>query len=198
MPVQATESNGLSTGVTPDGVLATGTTLAAAATAQDAAPTTPAEESVASLPEWAQKMVSDLRQENANRRKREQEAKVKADEDKLAAERKWQELAEQRGQEIAALKTTAERYTVLSGQLRTQVEAEIAQWPDEVKGLKPAGDDVEAIVEWVEKARPIVSKLKAAPPAPGQGAAPRPSAQGRPSAGDLIQRKRQSGDYVPI
>lgn len=178
MPVQATEINGLSAGVTPAGEVPASATLAPTVTAPDAAPTTPAEQTVASLPEWAQKMVADLRQENANRRKHEQEAKAKAEEDKLAAERKWQELAEQRGQEIAALKTTAERYTALSGQLRTQVEAEIAQWPDEVKGLKPAGDDAEGLIDWANKARAVVLKMRSAGSQPGQGVTPKPAGQG--------------------
>ena len=135
-------------------------------------------DTIESLPEWAQRTIADLRKENAARRQANDEAKRKAAEEKLAAEQKWQELAEQRQQEIERLTATATRYSALSEMVRKQVDGEIAQWPDEVKSLRPAGDEVEAVIAWVEKARAVANKLKAAPPTPGQGAAPRPSGQG--------------------
>lgn len=157
-------------------------------------------DTVESLPEWAQKTIQKLRQENAARRQAVDEERRKAAEEKLAADQKWQELAAQRGQEIERLSATATRYSALSDTLRKQIDIEVAGWPDEVKSLRPESDEVETVMQWLEKARPIVAKLRTTPAtaAPGQGAAPRPSGQGRPSQGDLIQRKRASGEYTPI
>ena len=158
----------------------------------------PAADTVESLPDWAQRHIRELRAENEKRRKGEAESKRKAEEEKLAAEAKWQHLAEERGTKLSDLKQVAERYERLSTQLRQQVETEVGTWPDEVKSLRPTSGDAETLLEWAEKARPIVAKLSSTPPAPGQGAAPRPTGQNKPSQGDLIQRKRNSGDYVPI
>lgn len=146
-----------------------------------AAETVAVAEDVKSLPEWAQKHVRELRKENADWRKRESEsesARKTAEEARLADEKKWQELAENRGKEAAALKQKADAYDALQARLLEQVKAEVAQWPDEVKGMAPAEEEGGAAwLAWAEKARPLAAKLTA--PAPAQGNPLNPPAQGK-------------------
>ncbi len=135
----------------------------------------PATDTIESLPEWAQKVIKDLRTENMTRRQAADEARRKAEDDRLATERKWEELAGQRKQEIDRLNTIASRHNALSESLLRQIENEVAGWPEEVKSLRPGDADVEAVMAWLEKARPLVAKLRPSPPTPGVGATPRPA-----------------------
>lgn len=173
----------------PDPTTGETPTTPAAATAAVTTPTpqneTPAAakaDDVQSLPEWAQRLIKDLNKENAGRRKAADEAaaKVKADDEaKLAESQQWQKLAEQRKQELDALTAVSDRYTALSTEITTALEAEIAAWPEEIKTLRPADADAATLLIWVKGARPLAAKL-AAPttPAPGQSPAPKPAGNG--------------------
>jgi len=74
------------------------------------------------LPEWAQRLVKELRQENAGHRKKAKDAEelgAKAEEQRLADEKKFQELAEKRAKELDTIKAelAAERLTRLRGEV---------------------------------------------------------------------------------
>lgn len=143
----------------------------------------PAAGELASLPEWAQTVIKDLRKEQAQRRKQAQEAEAAAktaEEQQLAARQEWQKLAEQRAVELANLTPVAERYAALSSEIAAQLEAEIKTWPAEVTALRPPGADAAALMAWAKTARPLAQRLTQAsqPPVPGQGQPPKPAGQG--------------------
>lgn len=143
----------------------------------------PAAGELASLPEWAQTVIKDLRREQAQRRKQAQEAEAAAktaEEQQLAARQEWQKLAEQRAVELANLTPVAERYAALSSEITAQLEAEIKTWPAEVTALRPPDADAAALMAWAKTARPLAQRLTQAaqPPVPGQGQPPKPAGQG--------------------
>lgn len=145
-------------------------------------------ETIDSLPAWAQKQIKDLRQENERRRKAESESKRRADEERLAAEAKWQQLAEERGKEVETLRQTAERFARLSEQLVAQAEREIAAWPEEVRSVKPEAADAETLLSWVGKARLLAAKLTATA-APGHGATPKPAGSAAGAANQALRQE---------
>ena len=155
-------------------------------------------ETVEALPEWAQKLVKDLRKENEKQRQRNADEKRKADEDKLAEQQKWQELAAKREQERDALSAEAknykERYEALAAQQRAALTAETAKWPREVRDLLPDAEaDVNAYGAAVEKARPLVAALTAkTDAAPGHGTTPAPAAKAGTAAEQDAARKRMA------
>ena len=148
-----------------------------------ATPATPTE--VKDLPEWAQKLVTELRTENAQARtaktKLEKDAQA-AEEQRLANEKKWEELAGKHQSKLTQLEPQLE---TLTGRIASyealfakQLETETKAWPDEVKALDPGKDaSFEARMAWLEKARPLVAKLTATPIAQGTGRLPKPSNQ---------------------
>lgn len=154
--------------------------------AQPDKPATPAE-GLDALPEWAQQEIRNLRSEAAKHRTAKaaaQKAAEEAEEARLAEEKKFQELAEKRQGQIAALEPKAQLADALTERIRAQVDAEIAEWPEEVKALLPQGDESQAVgvlefLTLVEKARPLAARLKEPEtPAPGNSPRPAPSGQG--------------------
>ena len=137
-------------------------------------------ETVESLPEWAQKLVRDLRKENEKRRQQADAERTQAEEKRLADEKRWQELAEQRARERDELKPYREKYEALAAQRKVELVAETAKWPAEVKALLPGEDaDVTALCDAIVKARPLVKALEGkADAAAGQGVTPRPAGVG--------------------
>lgn len=134
------------------------------------------------LPEAARKLIADLRAENAahRRAKQESEAAAKLAEDKrLEAEKRFEELAQQRAAKIAELEPIASRYEALAAKLTADMEREIAKLPPEIKAMRPEGD-LDTLIEWTEKAKALAAKMQAAA-APGHAAPPRPAADLRPS-----------------
>jgi hypothetical protein len=112
-------------------------------------------------------------------------AEQKAAADKRAAEEKaladnaeWKTLADQRAAELETTKAQAAAATAYAKRLNTMADAEIAGWPDEVKGTDPGAANVEARLDWLEKMRPLAKRLAALPKAPtteagaGNGAPP--------------------------
>lgn len=105
-------------------------------------------------------------------------AEQEAQEQALADQQEWKELAETRGTKLSELEGAQERLDKLSGVLSASLASEIAAWPDEVKALDPGEDaPIEDRIAWAEKARPVVAKLTSAP-APGNGPSPKPSGSG--------------------
>lgn len=128
-------------------------------------------ETVESLPDWAQRLVKDLRKENEKRRQAIDNERQQAEEKRLADEKKWQELAEQRAKERDEYKPYRERYEALATQQRAALMAETAKWPAEVKALLPGDDaDVQVLADAVAKARALVAALNGKTVEQAQGA----------------------------
>jgi hypothetical protein len=146
---------------------------------------------VAALPANVKNMIEELRKENADHRKAKGAAEVAAkaaEEHRLTQNAEWQKLAEQRKGQIDELQPQAEMATRLVSLVQAQINAEIADWPEQVKNMAPAGEvSVTAMLEWVEKARPLARELLGDKPAtPGNGRRPAPvtSAQQSKAASD--------------
>lgn len=168
---------------------ATGATPQAGATEQGSAPaTTPGK--VEDLPEWAQSMVAELRRENAGHRTKAKEAETAAaaaEEQRLASQQQWQELAESRQARLAELEPKSALADALTERIAARINAEIAEWPEEVKALLPKDAPVLEYEAAVERARPLVAKLTPqTPPAAGNG--PRPAPTG--TAGQVTQQRQ--------
>lgn len=174
-------------------VLTTGTTPAAtdgttpASTDAQTFVTTDAPADVESLPAFAQKIIKDLRDENKKRRQALDDAKRKAEEDKLAEAQQWQTLAEKRAAELSDAQAKIAALDAVTARVISSAETEIDKWPAEIKALRPADATAAALLDWIEQARPLVAKLTAPPPAPGAGPTPKPSNAGNLTA-DLRQR----------
>ena len=107
---------------------------------------------------------------------------AKAEEERLAKEKQWEDLAEQRKTRIAELEPAhaalSERTTKLEAMISAQLEAEIKEWPDEVKALDPGKDaDLLVRLDWLNRSRALAEKLSGQPPIPGNGRRPAPVAQ---------------------
>ena len=132
------------------------------------------------LPSWAQDEIKLAREQAAQARvdKKATEARLKTmEEQRLADEEKWRELAETRAAELDTLRPKSELADKLSTLLSEQLTNEIADWPDNVKALAPrSGDDPLALLEWVGNARSLVQEIKtpAPPPPTGNSGGPRP------------------------
>lgn len=57
----------------------------------------------------------------------------------------------------------ADRYVTM---LNAQVDAEIKDWPKEVKALDPGADNLDARMDWLNKSRALAKALQQAPKAP--------------------------------
>ena len=162
-------------------------------------PADPAAQSIDALPEWAQQLVKDLRSENASHRTAKNAAQKAADEAaeaQLLSDKKFEELAAKRSEQIAELEPKAQLADALTERVRAQVDAEIAEWPEEVKNLLPQGDESEAVgvlefLALVEKARPLAAKLKEQQetPPPGTSRRPAPNGQGGKTKSDEWRRE---------
>lgn len=153
-------------------------------------------EDVKSLPEWAQKLVRDLRKENGDHRTAKADAAAAAaaaEEKRLADEKQWQTLAEKRGAEIETLKAQAAEGQTLKAQMLAAVKAEVEKWPEDVRALLPAEEDAVAYLAAVEKARGLVRKLDGKPQTPGNPGNP-PGA----GAGETAQKtvKTENARFV--
>lgn len=145
-------------------------------------PETPAEDApvvMETLPANVQQMIKALRQENAGHRQAKtaaQEAARLAEEARLEQEREFEKLAQTRQERIAELEPAAATAAKLTELIAAQINAEIANWPEEIKGLAPQEANAETMLAWVQSARPLAAKLQdPTPPAPGNGSRPRPA-----------------------
>jgi hypothetical protein len=94
------------------------------------------------------------------------EAKKAAEEQALADNAEWKTLADQRAAELETTKAQAAAAAAYAKRLNAMADAEIAAWPDEVKGTDPGGTNVEARLDWLEKMRPLAQRLASLPKAP--------------------------------
>lgn len=108
---------------------------------------------VADLPEWAQRMISDLRGEAAKNRvakKEAEEAARQREQARLAEEGKWKELAEQRAQSLAEVEPYKERAQTLEALIRESNAKRLEQVREDMRGLIPADYAPEKLSSWLD------------------------------------------------
>src|SRR5258708_13818767 len=116
-----------------------------------------------SLPADIQDYIKRLRDEaeEANKAKKaEVHAKQLADELRLKEQGEFKTLAEKHEARVKALEPISERYTQLATLVASQIEAQVKDWPQEVKAFDPGSDaPIEQRLAWLEKSKPLIEKL---------------------------------------
>jgi hypothetical protein len=148
------------------------------------------------------KVIADLRKENAahrNKAKEQERLAQEAEAERLRQQGEYKALAEKHETRVKELEPIAESYTRLASTMNAQIEAEIKDWPPEVKSLVPAADvPVESRLEHMNRLRPLLEKLQvqARGTSPGNSPNPRPQAQTAEGAGkEYMQRLLDTGKY---
>jgi len=154
------------------------------------------------LPPDIQDYIKRLRDEaeEANKlRKAEAKAKAEAEAARLKEQGEFKALAEKHETRVKELEPIAESYTRLASTMNAQIEAEIKDWPPEVKSLVPASDvPVESRLEHMNRLRPLLEKLQvqARGTQPGNSPNPRPSGQTPENVRDEYEKRlRTTGKY---
>lgn len=131
---------------------------------------------------------ADTKAEKERKQAEEQRAKEQGD---------WQRLAEQRGTELESLKGKAEAADTYAAKLNGLIEAEIAQWPEELRALDPGKDALDARLAWVEKSRALAQRLGALPKAADTdaGKGNRPASTPQPGGTDQGGQQRPQQTY---
>ena len=131
------------------------------------------------LPAWAQKMIADLRGEAAANRKR---CRMSANKPKKSG---WQisrsgkncDAACGGGSPHSTGRTPAIRRW--ADRIREQIDVEAKAWPSEVQALRPATDDVAALMEFQGGRASWLQNWQPPPTPPGTGKTPTPAGRGR-------------------
>lgn len=176
------------------------------------APTTPTEPNPAeqkpsevsggieTLPEWAQKLIREVRAEAASHRTalREAERAAKAaDEARLAEQGEYKKLAEDRAQRVAELEPVAQEVEALRVKVEqfekatlARIAAEIAEWPEGMRAVVEKARDVEEKAAVVEHLRSAVAELAKAKGSgsPGNQADPKAAVAREPVAAPVRVR----------
>jgi hypothetical protein len=138
-----------------------------------------------------QRVIADLRKENAAHRKKakEQEEQAQAaEQERLRQAGEYKQLAEQHEKRVKELEPVQESYTRLAEQINAQIAAEVKDWPTEVKSLVPDTNvPVESRLEQVAKLRPLIAQLTQQARGQAPGNRPNPPAQGQPSREDMVE-----------
>ena len=142
--------------------------------------TTPAVADKTEIP--AEHMIPKSRFDEVNEKLRKLEADAakkakadsEADERRLAEAAEWQKLADQRKAKVEELTPKVELADKLSAMVLEQYEAEIKEWPEQVKAMAPADDaDVLTKLDWMKRAKPLAQELLGdKTPTPGNGPKP--------------------------
>jgi hypothetical protein len=91
----------------------------------------------------------------------EAKAKQEAEAARLKEQGQFKELADKHAARILELEPIATSYSKLAEQIQAQIEAEIKDWPQEVKNLVPGNDiPVEQRLEQLTRLRPLLEKLQ--------------------------------------
>lgn len=116
--------------------------------------------------------LKDLKDEAAKKA----QAQQAEDEKKLAEQAEWQKLADSRKAKVDELTPRAELADKLTEMVAAQFEAEIKDWPKEVKDMAPAEDaSILTKLEWMNKAKPLaLAMMEDKTPTPGNGRKPAP------------------------
>jgi DNA repair ATPase RecN len=110
-------------------------------------------------------------------------SKEEADKQALAEQGKFKELHEKAEARVKELEPVAERYQQLNQLAVTRAQAEVKDWPKEVKDLLPSGENLDALayLDAVEKFKPLATRLAQPPQGrPGNPASPTPADQPQP------------------
>ena len=159
----------------------TPTTSQALTSTSTTAPTTPADPNPAeqkpadtaggieTLPEWAQKLIREVRTEAAGHRTalREAERTAKAAEEaQLAEQGEYKKLAEDRAKRLAELEPAAQEVEAMRAKVEqfekatlARIAAEIAEWPEGMRAVVEKAASVEEKSAVVEHLRPAVVEL---------------------------------------
>lgn len=125
----------------------------------------------------------------AQKLKDEQDAKTKADEENG----QFKSLYEVAQAKLKAYEETElPAYQTLASSVNAMIDGQIAEWPEELKGMDPGPASVTTRQEWFAKAEKLAAKFKQSPPAdPDHGGAP-----GKHSAIATIQSLDKPGTYA--
>lgn len=164
-------------GQTPDAEVTPGQTPSPAGKTPDGQQSTQ-KTKIEELPEDIQEYIERLRKENETNRKAAEKAarESKQREDtQLAEQGKYKELAEKHEARLKELEPVAEKYNALAERQMKALEAQIKDWPKEVKDLDPGKDaGLEARLDWAERVKPLVEKLIATQQQAGRSGNPPP------------------------
>jgi len=153
--------------------------------------------------------LADLQRKNAEfladnakyrkKQKEQEEAALLSAQKQLEEQGQFKALAEQHAARVQELEPVAQRYHDLSLLVAGQIEDQIKDWPTEIKAFDPGNDaPVEERLAWIEKSRPIITKLQQQGQGQRPGNAPNP-VPGSPTRQDqqnaFMQKLRQSGKY---
>jgi hypothetical protein len=131
------------------------------------------------IAEDLQRQIAELRRENAAHRKKNKDAEdaaALAEQQRLKEQGEFKKLAEQHETRVKELEPVATSYAKLAEQIQAQIEAEIKDWPAEVKALVPGSDvPAEQRLEQMTRLRPLLEKLQVQ--ARGQNPGNRPNPQ---------------------
>lgn len=128
---------------------------------------------------------------------REKVAKEEAAKKAAKEEGKWQELAQQYEGRIAELEPQAKRAEELAKLLNERIDAQIKDWPEEVRALDPGHEKLDDRLAWLDKGKALAEKLGSLPKAPktelGQSQQNK-SKKSKPSPKRQTYRFQKSGD----
>jgi hypothetical protein len=140
------------------------------------------------LPAWAQKLITEARDEAAKFRTEKQKAAEQAqlaEQERLKKQGEFQSLYEQeqaaRKERETALEEAKGRLERFNKLALDRVQAETKDWPAKVKALLPQGESVDALeyAEAVEKFRPLVEEMKIVSAPGARPNQPRPAGNGQ-------------------
>jgi chromosome segregation ATPase len=115
-------------------------------------------------------------QKYRKKQKEQEEAAQAAEQARLAEAGQFKELAAKHETRVKELEPISASYSKLAEQIQAQIEAEIKDWPQEVKALVPGADvPVEQRLEQMTRLRPLLEKLQVQ--AKGQNPGNRPNPQ---------------------
>lgn len=155
---------------------------------------------IETLPEWAQKLIREVRNEAASHRTalREAERAAKAaDEARLAEQGEYKKLAEDRAKRVAELEPVAQEVEALRVKVEqfekatlARIASEIAEWPEGMRAVVEKAQDVEGKAAVVDLLRSAVAELAKAKGSgsPGNQADPKAAIAREPVASPVRVR----------
>ena len=133
---------------------------------------------VKDFPPEAQRMIEELRKENAKHRSEKKKAEDdarKAQDKQLEEQQKWKELADSRGQSLTELESLREKAEMLESAFNANTEARLAKFPAEVrlKTIEPVRKTMNALdfAKWLDANERFLGVPKAPHYDPGAGGA---------------------------
>jgi hypothetical protein len=133
-------------------------------------------QTVDSLPEWAQKIIKDTREESKQRRialENAEKEKQRLENERLQEQGKYKEISEKQAAELTPLKVQAERAALLETAITENNDKRVSRIPETHRGLVPADYTPEKLSKWLDANEALLIK----PTAPQTDA----GAQGTPT-----------------